>query len=76
VAGKGGYGKLAVPGTGYSVRFGGYAGGMTKAELRAAYEREREAFAAGERWTNEYALHLDTMLSQYFNLPLADFEEE
>jgi len=45
---------------------------MTKAELRAAYVRRREEYAAGRLFTNEYALHLDTMLSEYFGLPLAD----
>jgi hypothetical protein len=45
---------------------------MTKAELRAAYVAEREKFASGERFANEYALNLDTMLSEYFGLPLAD----
>lgn len=49
---------------------------MTKAELREAYVSERAAYVSGERWTNEYALNLDTMLSNYFGLPLADRPEE
>jgi hypothetical protein len=42
---------------------------MTKAELRADYISERDAYAAGRYLTNEYALHLDEMLAKYFNLP-------
>jgi hypothetical protein len=45
---------------------------MTKAELRAAYVQVRSEYAAGQLFTNEYALHLDTMLSRYFGLPLQD----
>jgi hypothetical protein len=47
-------------------------GPRTKTGLRAAYTKARAAYAAGEMYTNEYALHLDTMLSDYFGLPLAD----
>ena len=47
---------------------------MTKAELRAAYSTARERYAAGSLFTNEYALHLDTMLSRYLSLPLADLQ--
>jgi hypothetical protein len=45
---------------------------MTKAELREQYTRYRERYASGDLYTNEYALHLDTMLSSYFGLPLLD----
>jgi len=45
---------------------------MTKAELRAAYAKAREEFASGVLFTNEYALHPDTMLSEYFASLLAD----
>ncbi len=43
---------------------------MTKPELRAEYIKERDGYMAGDRLTNEYALNLDTMLSQYLGLPL------
>lgn len=49
---------------------------MDKAELRAAYTAARAKYAAGLLFTNEYALHLDTMLSNYFGLPLADPPED
>lgn len=49
---------------------------MTKAELKAEYTRWRTEFSAGRLWTNEYALHLDSMLSNYFGMPGADMLEE
>jgi hypothetical protein len=48
----------------------------TKAWLRGAYTEARAAYAAGEMFTNEYALELDTMLSNYFGLPLIDPPED
>jgi hypothetical protein len=49
---------------------------MTKAQLRARYEKARDEYQAdGGIYTNEYALHLDTMLSEYFGLPLLDHAE-
>lgn len=52
------------------------AAAVTKAELKAQYTAERAFFASGERHTNEYALNLDTMLSDYFGLPGAERPEE
>jgi hypothetical protein len=49
---------------------------MTKAELKARYLESRGKYAAGELWTNEYALHLDTMLAKYFNIPFPDHDTE
>jgi hypothetical protein len=43
---------------------------MTKAELRAAYIEARDDYMSGANYTNQYALYLDTMLSNYFGLPL------
>lgn len=45
---------------------------MTKTELRAAYEKVRQQWGSGQMFNNEYALHLDAMLSRYFSLPLLD----
>lgn len=42
---------------------------MTKAELKRKYTEARDEFING-MYTNEYALNLDTMLSEYFGLPL------
>jgi len=49
---------------------------VTKAELREQYAKARADYTEGGLWTNEYALTLDTMLSNYFGLPLADFVNE
>jgi hypothetical protein len=49
---------------------------VKKAELREQYTHYRGRYLNGEFLTNEYALHLDTMLSNYFGLPLADFDSE
>lgn len=49
---------------------------MNKAELREQYLRYRDRYAAGELFNNEYALHLDTMLANYFGLPLTDIPDE
>jgi hypothetical protein len=49
---------------------------MTKAELKALYQAERVTYESGERHTNEYALHLDTMLSDYFGLPYPERPDE
>lgn len=48
---------------------------MKKAELREQYVKARADYTEGRLWTNEYALYLDTMLSNYFGLPLADFAD-
>ena len=49
---------------------------MKKAELREQYVKARADYTEGRLWTNEYALNLDTMLSNYFGLPLADYDNE
>jgi hypothetical protein len=49
---------------------------VTKAELRAAYKEVRGKFADGEFLANEYVLHLDEMLSDYFGMPMLDYETE
>ena len=48
---------------------------MTKAELRETYMYYRGRYEAGEFYTNEYALHMDEMLSRYFGLEPADSED-
>jgi hypothetical protein len=42
---------------------------VKKAELREQYTRYRNRYAAGEFYTNEYALHLDEMLAEYLGQP-------
>jgi hypothetical protein len=50
---------------------------VTKAELRAEYLRYRGRYADGEFLTNEYALHLDEMLAEYFRMsPVGDQDWE
>lgn len=49
---------------------------MTKAELKQAYLESRDWYVGPYGQTNEYALRLDTMLSNYFRLPLASFAED
>jgi len=44
---------------------------VTKADLKAAYARARDEYADGGLCANEYALRLDTMLSDYLGMPLA-----
>ena len=44
---------------------------MTKADLKEAYARARDEYADGRLFTNEYALRLHTMLSDYLKMPLA-----
>jgi hypothetical protein len=41
---------------------------MTKAELRARYLKVHEEFEAGRMFANEYALHLEDLLSDYCGL--------
>ena len=48
----------------------------TKAQLRVVYERERARFQAGQLYANEYALHLDTMLAEFFGLDPASYPAE
>jgi hypothetical protein len=42
---------------------------MTKAELKTRYLEIRDRYVAGMLY-NEYALELDTLLVNYFGLPL------
>lgn len=50
---------------------------MTKAELRRLYVAARSAYASDEcAETTEYANALDTMLCNYFGMPLADLVPE
>jgi hypothetical protein len=48
---------------------------MKKAELREQYLRYRARYLDGAFLTNEYALNLDEMLSEYFGLPPVATEE-
>jgi hypothetical protein len=48
---------------------------MKKAELHEQYLRYRSRYLNGEFFTNEYALHMDEMLSEYFGLEPVATEE-
>lgn len=48
---------------------------MTKAELRKKYTDVRARFEDGELFTNEYALNLDEMLTDYFGMRPTELSE-
>jgi hypothetical protein len=49
---------------------------VTKAQLRARYLEERRVLESGERYSNECLLRLHELLSEYFGMPPAKWDEE